>query len=141
MSITDGLTAHEKTAVALLEAALDIYNTYDGTGLFSGMDRYARLTKRVEISAIKSLTIHHFWADLCRSMCWPIHYQKYDAYLLELFEAPNSVQILRAFATEAVSLVMIARSLHAKTRAQRKREHEEETNPQPFNDPIPGDLT
>ena len=79
-------------AVLLVRQWLDMYNTRDGVGLFTGMERYERLETRIRQSAIPSATLMAWWDRLCVHMCAPIHGGKADDDLLTLLAVPAGTQ-------------------------------------------------
>ena len=52
MELVDSLPQPKQDAIAIIKLALDCYNSYDGSGLFVGMDRYKKLQERLKISAM-----------------------------------------------------------------------------------------
>lgn len=106
----------------LIKAVLDLFNSGDGTGNFTGVTRYASLGERMVLAAKPSRTVREFWDRLLAEMRWPIPPRYRDAELLALIERQDTdADTLRALATNAASVVMIARALHAEGRAELRR--------------------
>lgn len=76
------------------------------------MARYNVLAGRTEIAATQSRDLHGFWAQLLKKMCWPMPPKLMDQHIVAALSAENQPQILRALATETVSIITIARMLH-----------------------------
>jgi hypothetical protein len=108
-------TFQEFTADALVRLMLDTYNSPDGVGVFSGMDRYEKLESRVRAAATRSFSLRGFWARLCRDLQLPIHGGDTDAKLLAFYALPRGLQqdVLALLVREYRSAVTIARAWHA----------------------------
>ena len=120
MELLEGLNETEKHAVRLIKSALDFYNAYDGTGLFSGPGRYAVLEGRVRIAAVQSRTLFEFWSRLLTKMQWPTPPKRADGVILPLLKHGDETGVLRVLAEEAPSIVMLARAWHDEDKAARK---------------------
>jgi len=101
-------------ATALLRLLMDTYNSLDGVGLFSGMERYSLLESRARTAAVKSSNLRTFWANLCRDMQLPIHPGHVDDALMLFFALPAGVQFaaVSSVQREYRSLITIARVWH-----------------------------
>ena len=100
----------------IIHTSLDCFNSRDGTGLFSGTERYPILAARVELCAVQARNVPEFWALLLRKMQWPVPPRKYDQRIADLFVIEDQAQVLRCLATEAASIVTIARMVHSSTK-------------------------
>lgn len=111
VDLVRGLTLPEFLAVALVETFISMYNSLDGTGLFSGMERYARLEARIRQAAIYAPSLRAWWNRLCRTMMVGIHGSADDVHLLRLLQTPTGLQqlTLRALTQDYRSIVAIAR--------------------------------
>ena len=136
-NLLDTLTPQQQTAVRLIQLSLDCFNSVDGTGLFTGMTRYPVLAGRVELCAVQARNIPEFWAALLRKMRWPVPPRQYDSRIAELFQADDQPQVLRCLATEAVSIVTIARMLHS---AQKPKLTEQSIDTTDYDDSLEGIL-
>ncbi len=118
------VTFPEFVATALTRLFIDFYNSNDGTGLFEGMERYARLEARLHQAAICSHTLRGWWDRLCATMQVPIHGGDHDDALLRLLTLPIGLQqfVLRALSDDYRSIVALARLWHT-TEKQRSPEY------------------
>lgn len=114
LPIMEMLTFSEFVGVVTAKLFLDMYNSADGTGLFEGMERYARLETRLHMAAIPALTLREAWDRLCRDLQVPIHPGRYDEALLGLLSLPIGTQqnVLRALADDYRTVVAVAREWH-----------------------------
>lgn len=130
-TILEGLTAAEKRAVALIKMSIDIYGGKNGTGRFSGVDRYPVLAGRIKLDAARSQSIRSFWDRLASSMQWPVPPTKYDLALLALITPHDDTEhaTLSALADGSMSIVMIARALHRADRPSEAIDNEIATLP------------
>jgi len=87
-----GMMFSEFVATALIKIMIQMYNSQDGTGLFSGMERYALLESRTHAAAVRSSTLQALWSTICRDMQFPIHGGIKDFELLCFFALPLSIQ-------------------------------------------------
>jgi hypothetical protein len=99
---------------------LDCFNSADGSGLFSGLDRYSILAARASIVAVQSRDMAGFWAKLCHKMLWAMPPKRMDEAIVTALTVEDPAQVLRTLATEATSIVMLARMLHDEDKAARK---------------------
>lgn len=109
------LSFAEFIATALCRTFLDCYNSQDGSGLFSGLERYARLEARLHQSAVGSHGLRGWWDALCRSMQVSIHSGDGDLALLRLLTVPSGLQqlVLRVLVDDYRSVVAMARLWHS----------------------------
>jgi len=109
------LSFAEFVACSLTRLFMDLYNSMDGAGLFSGMERYVRLEARLRQAAIAAPTLRRWWDRLVRSMEVPLHGGEHDAELLTLLAVPAGLQqlVLRALADDYRSIVALARVWHS----------------------------
>lgn len=122
-SLLETLTTAEQHAVKLLQLSIASYNTRDGLGLFEGPMRYAVLSERARLAAVKisgTGSIPRFWSELLTSMRWPTPPKRVDALLLPLLESPEPIAVLSALADNMPSLITIARALNDEDRATKK---------------------
>lgn len=105
------LTHSELVATAIARLFIDEYNSVDGTGLFTGMDRYVRLESRLRQSAARSHNLRGFWNRFVLDMHVPIHKGATDAVLAKFFGLPASVQAgaLQAIVRDYRSITALAR--------------------------------
>lgn len=111
-SLIEQLDPPQKAAINLIKLSLDCFNGKDGTGLFSGVERYNVLAARVEVSAVQADSLTRFWALLLKRMMWPVPPKSADARILECISAPDARGVLRALAVETASIITLARMLH-----------------------------
>lgn len=109
------LSFPEFVATALCRSFLDCYNSQDGTGLFTGMERYARLEARLHQCAVGSHGLRGWWNRLCTSMQVSIHGGDDDLALLRLLTVPSGLQqlVLRVLTDDYRSVVAMARLWHS----------------------------
>jgi len=107
-------TFQEFAASALVRLLLDMYNSLEGTGVFSGMDRYEKLESRVRSAATRSFTLRGFWARLCHALRLPIHAGDDDVVLMTFYGLPRGLQqdMLSLIVREYRSVVTLARAWH-----------------------------
>lgn len=135
-----GLSPPQQSAINLVRLTLNCFNTRDGTGLLSGVERYNALAGRVELCAVQASDLPKFWALLLRRMQWPVPPKRSDPEVLACLAAPDPALVLRALATETASVVTLARMLHdADKQARRADEADDSPDAAPFNDALPGD--
>src|SRR5574340_928533 len=105
----------EFAAISLIRLLIDIYNSKDGVGLFSGMDRYAMLESRAHTAAVKSSGLRSFWSNITRDLQLPIQFVKQDEDITLFFALPPAVQfaIVNQIATEYRTIVTVARVWHS----------------------------
>ncbi len=113
--IVRDLSFPEFTATCLVRLFLDMYNAGEGTGLFEGMERYARLEARLSMAAASAARLRGWWDRLTTSLQVPVHGGAEDEVLLSLLTLPRGVQqaVLKVLAKDARSTVAIARLWHS----------------------------
>lgn len=99
---------------------MDCFNSADGTGLFTGVERYNVLAGRVEISAVQADSLPKFWALLLKRMQWPVPPKAADLRILAAISAPDGRDVLRALATETASIITLARMAHDQDKQTRR---------------------
>lgn len=110
----------EFVACALVKVFVDMYNSPDGAGLFSGMQRYERLESRIRNAAVRATTLRHWWNRLADEMQVRLHGGDDDRFLLSCFALSPGTQesVLRALAAEHRSVVSLARAWHGAVKQQ-----------------------
>jgi hypothetical protein len=118
VEIVRDMSFSEFAATALIRLLIDLYNSAEGTGLFSGMNRYDLLESRARSAAVKSSNLRSFWANLTRSLQLPIQSGKQDEILTGFFALPVAVQfaIVNQVATEYRTIITVARVWHAQAK-------------------------
>lgn len=114
LPIFEQLSLAEFCGVLVVKMFIDIYNSAEGTGLFSGMERYSMLDARLHNAAVRSFSLRAAWDCLVDMMRVPLHGTAYDAELLRLLALPVGMQqfVLRALVEQHQSTVAIARVWH-----------------------------
>jgi hypothetical protein len=114
------LSLAEFIATALVRIFLDLYNRGEGSGLFSGAERYGRLETRLRMAATGAPALRHWWDRLCHALQVGIHAGEEDGRLLPLLMAPRGLQqlVLRALAEDERALVALGRAWHQAAKAQ-----------------------
>lgn len=103
---------------------MDCFNSRDGTGLFAGLDRYARLGARASLCAVQAGgNVVRFWGLLLAKMQWPTPPKRADAAVLEAISCAEGVAVLKAIASETASLITLARMLHDADKTARREYH------------------
>lgn len=108
-------TFPEFSASALIRLMLDIYNSQDGVGVFSGMDRYEKLESRIRSAATRSFSLRSFWSKLCHDLRLPVHGGDYDSRLLAFYALPRGLQqdMLALMVRDYRSVATLARAWHS----------------------------
>ena len=106
------LSQAEQEAVQIVRTALDCFNSKDGSGLFTGVERYAVLTARTGIAAVQSVSLSQFWANLLRRMMWGVPPRKFDGQITECLTCESPHEVIRILATQTSAIVMLARMVH-----------------------------
>lgn len=114
------LTLPEFIATAMARQFIDLYSSRDGTGLFSGIDRYAMLESRLKNAAIRSQKLHSAWSNLVGGLRVPIHFGKDDENVAMFWLLPQSIQyqVLAAITENARSIISIARLWNRQMKGQ-----------------------
>ena len=122
-AIVQDLAFPEFVATVLARLFMDTYNSLSGTGLFSGMERYAMLEARLSQAAVVSPNLRQWWDRLCAIMQVPIHAGEHDLALLDLLTLPSGAQqlVLRALAKDYRSVVAIARLWHSTAKLESEK--------------------
>lgn len=123
----------------MIKLSLDCFNSADGTGFFSGVERYAALAGRIEICAVQADSLPRFWALLLKRMQWPVPPKSADSRILAAIAAPDGRDVLRALATETASIITLARMMHDRDKQARRELREEmrvESCDDEFNDTL-----
>jgi len=118
--LMESLTPAQNAGINLLKLSLNCFNSKDGTGIFTGPERYNVLAGRVEIVAVQAENLPRFWALLLRRMNWPVPPKWADEKIVEAISAPDGVGVLRVLATETASCITLARMLHDEEKKDRK---------------------
>lgn len=105
------LSAEQQHAVLIIKQFIDCYNSVDGTGLFSGKERYFYLESRIKIAATQAKTIMNFWSILREKLQCPIPARRFYDDIVKLWSFDNQVNILRAIIIQASEFIMLARLL------------------------------
>lgn len=107
----DSLPKHQQIAVRLTALLIGAYNSKDGTGMFSGPERYAVLSQRMPLAAAQSSSILSFVGKCQKLMRWPAMRQDKDTALHDFVDSGDQHLVLDALATEGTAIVSIARLL------------------------------
>jgi hypothetical protein len=131
------LSFPEFVATCLTRLFLDMYNAGEGTGLFEGMERYARLETRLAMAAASAARLRGWWDRLTTSLQAPVHGGANDLALLELLTLPRGVQqaVLKVLAKDARSTVAIARLWHT-TMKLRDEQYAQKAGKQAMVEPL-----
>lgn len=116
--LLETLSVPQQQAVKLVKLSLDCFNNY---GLMDGTNRYNVLEQRITLAATQKRDLHGFWAVLLNKMLWPQPTKAAGPEIVKHLQVGEQQQTLRALATEAKSLVMIARMLHDEDKETRKQ--------------------
>lgn len=106
------LAPPQRAAIGVVKLALDCFNGADGTGMFTGVERYNVLAVRVEIAAVQADNLPRFWALLLRRMQWPVPPKWADERIVTALSASDGNEVLRVLATETASVITLGRMLH-----------------------------
>ncbi len=114
------VTFAEFVGISLVRLFLDIYNSGEGTGLFSGMARYERLETRARQAAISSPTLRAWWDKLCETLQVGIHPGECDRAVFLLLSQPAGFlqRVLRGLTEHYRSIVSVARLWHSTAKTQ-----------------------
>lgn len=124
-----------------MKISLDCFNSKDGAGLFTGVERYNVLAGRLPLAAVQARDMHGFWANLMRKMRWEMPPKAADQKIAQALLVDNPAATIKALATEAVSIITIARMLHDADKETRRAIHAGLTGaeaPADFNDSLEG---
>jgi len=114
------LSFAEYVAAALVRRFLDLYNSGEGSGLFSGLERYARLETRVRGGAVIAPNLRTWWDRLTDSLQVPIGGGDADRGVLALLAVPGGLGqlVLRVLERDYRSVCMLARAWHQAKKIQ-----------------------
>lgn len=101
----------EFVATTLVRVLVDQYAGGDGAGLFSGVERYEMLEKRLASAAVVSSTLQRLWVSLCSGLALPIHPERLDEGLVHFWGLSPAVQhgAVTACVEQARAVVSLAR--------------------------------
>ena len=104
------LSAPQFLAVAVTFAFINLFRSADGEGIFSGIERYQRLSSRLERCASSNNNLSAFWSALTHSMQVGGRGETHER-LLTLLSLPPSLdlRILSTLSKEAETSIMRAR--------------------------------
>lgn len=104
-------TLQQFLGTALMYEFISRYNGKDGTGLFSGIERYRRLEERFKQSAVQSHSLMDLWGFACDSLQVPTAGDGNDFRTLTLLNAPAQLagQVIKTMIESPRPLVMLAR--------------------------------
>ena len=122
VEVLSGLTFPEFAATALVRLLIDAYNSSDGTGVFSGMNRYEKLESRLRTAGVRASNLRLLWSIVTRDLVLPIHPGKLDAQLVMFFSLPKPVQaaVVSAITEQYRSIVTIARVWSQQRKAENR---------------------
>lgn len=122
-SFCEQINIIEFSAIALLKLFMDSYNSHEGSGLFSGKERYARLESRMSIAAEKSKSILDFWNNLLGLMQCDSGPTSHDGKILKTIEIinPASATVLHTMIAQRQSIIAVARQWHSLDKMQNER--------------------
>jgi hypothetical protein len=126
--LLENLSEPEKLAVQVIGFCLNSYNSYEGSGEFSGPGRYEALAFGVSLAAAQTNTITEFWASLARRMRWPVPARGLNSELVSLFQNPNGSEAVRVLRQQARSVVEIAYALHKLKKLEKRSVPDERDN-------------
>lgn len=112
VDLMNGMTKAEFVAVAFTKTFIEIYNSMDGTGLFSGVGRYQMLESRLRYAAIRSNSLRKMWATVCTDLQFPLHPLAHDEIVLAFYALPPITQqsAIAAIVSQYRAIVAIARA-------------------------------
>lgn len=122
----NNLSQPQRNAIALVKLSLDCFNSAEGSGMFTGVTRYNSLAQRMPLAAIQARDIHGFWSGLLRKMQWGVPPKSMDARIIECLDIADQWETLKVLATEAVSIITLARALHDQDKKERKKDSDTE---------------
>lgn len=97
----------------IVRTALDCFNSKDGSGRFTDIERYDVLISGVAIAAVQSVSLLQFWANLLHYMMWGVPPRKFDGQITECLTCEAPHEVIRILATRTSAIVMLARMVHA----------------------------
>lgn len=97
----------------LVKTTIDCFNSRDGMGRFSGMNRYNHLEAMLPIVATQAGgNMSRFWGLLLKKMMWPVPPKRMDEEILPLLRSESPHEVLKAITEQPGSVVMLARFWH-----------------------------
>ena len=129
------LEEDQKKSVLILYQFINCYNSLDGSGLFSGIDRYSYLESRAKIAALQNTTLMAFWGTLREKLNCPIQPKKFDNEISEIWRTKDPHKVLKILATQTSECITLARMLHDDEKKKKKAD-KEAVSEQPLNDSI-----
>lgn len=105
-------------ACAIFKLFIDIYNSKEGEGLFSGLARYKYLEERFNHAAVMSNSLLDMWGKASNALGVSPPFKKYQSRLLTLLMLPSvlSSSVLSEISDNPRSCLTIARIWHDETK-------------------------
>ena len=99
-------------AIAIVKTFISRYSTQDGIGLFEGMERYRRLSDRIQLAAPRAINLKEFWSLLIQDM--QVDTIGNAEKLFKLLAVTSAVhhEVLYHFQRHAMMTVEMAREWH-----------------------------
>ena len=115
VDIINDLDFESFVAVVATQLFIRLYGDGDGSGIFTGKERYERLESRLRNAAIRTKQMRSFWSILCDDLQVSPHRTDEDHLLVQLFMLPKPIQSssLNVIAKEYRSIMSIARLWHS----------------------------
>lgn len=113
-------TLEQLLASAILKIFIDLYNSEDGIGLFSGIERYRFLEERFQHAAIMSASLLEMWGVASRNLQVSPIEGKANNLLLKLLTMPAALGqlVIKTIAQIPRPCTMLARTWHEATKLQ-----------------------
>lgn len=101
----------EYVACTLVCILIDLYNSLEGTGLFSGMNRYAMLETRIHSASVRASNLARFWSLVTRDLQLPIQSVANDELVIQFYRLPAPLQesVITVLTEQYRAIVTIAR--------------------------------
>lgn len=105
------LTVSEFLASAIMRQFIRGYNSKDGSGLFSGIERYRRLQERSEFHAIRTTSMYQFWGGLAHDLQVGLPLDQLGDQHAAILGMPKALAqlVLVELVSNATSAIMLAR--------------------------------
>lgn len=118
--IFDNISLTQFIGAALAKEFITAYGGKDGTGLFSGIERYTKLVPRFRQSAVMSGNLVEFWSTLTGKMLCGITPMRDDRHLLTILKVAPSLAslVLSEIAKHGDVIVMLGRQWAEDTKLQ-----------------------
>ncbi len=118
--IFDNISLAQFIGAALAKEFITAYGGKDGTGLFSGVERYTKLVPRFRQSAVMSSNLVEFWSLLTGKMLCGITPMRDDRHLLTILKVAPSLAslVLSEIAKHGDVIVMLGRQWTEDTKLQ-----------------------